>query len=135
MSFSRLTHLLIFLSLETLTSIIRTCLPILEELIKLVKSVINFLSQMTFFRWLTFLIGSQTVILLFLLFWISFFFFDAIICSTMAFPPLGISGHVTVAVSTYFPSNSQRDAPFHHIVYSYSYADWEGLHIHWRDVP
>ena len=64
-----------------------------------------------------------------------FLFFDAIICSTMAFPPLGISGHVTVAVSTYSPSNSQRDAPFHHIVYSYSYADWEGLHIHWRDVP
>ena len=33
----------------------------------------NFSSQMTLLRWLTFLIGSQTVILIVLLFWISFF--------------------------------------------------------------
>ena len=61
------------LSLETLTSIIRTGLPILVELIDLVNSVIIFLSQMTLLRWLTFLLGSQTVILIVLLFWISFF--------------------------------------------------------------
>ena len=73
MRFSRSTHLLIFLSLETLTSIIRTGLPILVELIDLVNSVIIFLSQMTLLRWLTFLLGSQTVILTVLLFWISFF--------------------------------------------------------------
>ena len=40
------------------------------ELIDLVNSVIIFLSQMTLFRWLTFLPGSQTVILTVLLFWI-----------------------------------------------------------------
>ena len=73
MRFSRSTHLLMFLSLETLTSIIRTGLPILVELIDLVNSVITFLSQMTLLRWLTLLLGSQTVILIVLLFWIYFF--------------------------------------------------------------
>ena len=54
-------------------SIIRTGLPILVELINLVNSVIIFLSQMTLLRWLTFLLGSQTVILIVLLFWIYLF--------------------------------------------------------------
>ena len=72
MRFSRSTHLLMFLSLENLTSI-RSGLPILVELIDLVNSAIIFLSQMTLLRWLTFLLGSQTVILIVLLFWISFF--------------------------------------------------------------
>ena len=56
------------LSLETLTSIIRTGLPILVELIELVNSVIIFLSQLTLLKGLTFLDGSQTVILIVLLF-------------------------------------------------------------------
>ena len=73
MRFSRSTHLLMFLSLETLTSIIRTGLPIPVELIDLVNFVITFLSQMTLLRWLTFLLGSQTVIVIVLLFWIYFF--------------------------------------------------------------
>ena len=73
MRFFRSTHLLMFLSLETLMSIIRTGLPILVELIDLVNSVIIFLSQMTLLRWLTFLLGSQTVILIVLLFWIYLF--------------------------------------------------------------
>ena len=60
-------------SLETFTSIIRTDLPILMELIDLVNSVIIFLSQMTLLRWSTSLFGSQTVILIVLLFWIYFF--------------------------------------------------------------
>ena len=46
---------------------------ILVELIDLVNFVITFLSQMTLLRWLTFLLGSQTVILIVLLFWIYFF--------------------------------------------------------------
>ena len=71
-------------------------------------------------RWLTFLLGSQTVILMVLLFWIYYFFSDASICSTMAFPPLGNSDHVTTTVSIEFLSNSQRDAPFHRIAYDYS---------------
>ena len=45
---------------------------------------------------------------------------DASICFTMAFPPLGNSDHVVVSVSIDFPSNSQRDAPFHRIGYGYS---------------
>ena len=45
---------------------------------------------------------------------------DANICSTMVFPPLGNSDHVAVSVSIDFPSNSQRDPPFHRIAYDYS---------------
>ena len=58
--FSRSTHLLIVLSLETLTSTIRTGLPILVELIDLVNSAIIFLSKMILLKLLT-LLGSQTV--------------------------------------------------------------------------
>ena len=59
---------------------------------------------------------------------------DTSICSTIAFPPLGNSDHVTVSFSN-FPSNSQWDAPFHYIAYDYSRADWYGLCDHLRDVP
>ena len=52
-----------------------------------------------------------------------FLSFDASICSTMAFPPLGNSDHVVVSVSIDFPINSKQDAPFHHIAYDYSCAD------------
>ena len=54
---------------------------------------------------------------------------DAIICSAMAFPPLGNSD---VAID--FPSNSQWDVPFHHIAYDYPCAAWDGLRDHLRDV-
>ena len=40
----------------------------------------------------------------------------------MAFPPLGNSDHVAVAVSIDFQSSSHRD-------------DWDGLCDHLRDVP
>ena len=59
---------------------------------------------------------------------------DASICSTMAFPPLGNSDHVVVLVFIDFPTNSQRDAPFHRIAYDYSRADWDGLCDHLGDV-
>ena len=59
---------------------------------------------------------------------------DASICSTMIFPPLGNPDHV-VSVFMDFPTNSQRDAPFHRIAYDYSHADWDGLRDHLRDVP
>ena len=32
-----------------------------------------------------------------------------------------------------FPSNSQRDVPFHHVAYDYSHADWDGLCDHLRN--
>ena len=125
MRFSRSTCLLMFLSLETLTFIIRTGLPILVELVDLVNTVIIFLSQMTLLRLLTFLLESQTVILIVLLFWIYFFcylfykfvlfvllfvlfvlLFGTSICFTMALPPLGNSDYVVVSVSIDFPTNS-----------------------------
>ena len=58
---------------------------------------------------------------------------EATICFTMAFPPLGNSDHVVVSVSIDFPTNSQRDDPFHYIAYDYSRADWDGLRDHLRD--
>ena len=50
-----------------------------------------------------------------------FILFNASTCSTMAFNPMGNSGHVVVSVSIDFPSNSKQDASFHCIAYrSYS---------------
>ena len=53
----------------------------------------------------------------------------------MAFPPFGNSDNIVVLVSIDFPSNLQRDAPFHCIAYDYSHADWDSLCNHLRDVP
>ena len=50
---------------------------------------------------------------------------DTSICSAIAFPPLGNSDYVVVSVSIDFLTNSQWDAPFHHIAYDHSHADWE----------
>ena len=47
----------------------------------------------------------------------------ASICSTMAFPQLGISDHIFASVSLDFPSNSKRDALFHYIANDYSHPD------------
>ena len=135
MRFSRSTQLLMFLSLETLTSMIRTGLPILVELIDLVNSVIIFLSQMTLISWLTFLLKSQTVILRVLLFWIYLFLLTLIFVLQWLSLHLGNSDHVIVSVSINFLSNSQRDAPFHRMAYDYSRADRDGLRDHLRNVP
>ena len=64
-----------------------------------------------------------------------FISFDASICSTVAFPPLGNSDHVVVAVSVDFPTTSKQDTSFHRIAYDYFPADWDGLRDHLRDVP
>ena len=94
-----------FLSLETLTSIIKTGLPILVELIDLVNSVIIFLSQMTLLNFPTWIpdCDSHSPALLDL-----FLSSDARICFTMAFPPLGNSD-VVVSVSQ-FPLTSHQFA-------------------------
>ena len=60
---------------------------------------------------------------------------DASICSTTDSPPLQNFDHIVFSVSIDFPSNSQRDAPFHHIIYDYSCVDWDGLQDNLRDVP
>ena len=124
-----------FLSLEALTSIIRTGLPILVDLIDLVNSCYNFsisnnLTQMVNFPTPIRDCDSHGPALLDL-----FISSDSSICSTMAFPPLGNSDHVVFSVSTDFPVHSQQDAPFHRIAYDYSRADWDGLHDHFRDIP
>ena len=63
-----------------------------------------------------------------------FIYSDTSICSTVVFPPLGNSDHA-VSVSIDVPINSKQDAPFHHIAYDYSCADWDGFRDHLRDVP
>ena len=83
---------------------------------------------------LTFLHGSQTMILTVLLFWI-YFSSDGSICSKMAFPSLGNFDHAVVSITIDFPSYPQRDSPFHRIAYEYSRADWDGLRDHLRVVP
>ena len=113
MRFSRSTDWL-FLFLETLTSITRTGLPILVELIDLVNSVIisNDLTQMVNFpTWIPDCDSYSPALL------DVFLSSDASICSAMDFPPSGNSDHVVVSISIDFPTNSQRDAPFHFIAY------------------
>ena len=100
--FSRSTHLLMYLSLETLTSIIRTGLPIMVELIDLVNSVIIFFISNDFTQMVNFLTqipdcDSHSPPLL------DFFLSsDASIRSTMTFSPLGNSDHVVVSISIDF---------------------------------
>ena len=129
MRLSQSTHQLVFLSLETLTSIITTNLPILVELFNLVNSVIIFstsndLTQIVNFPLRISDCHSHSPALLDL-----FLSSVASICCTMAFPPLGNSNHVVVLVSIDFPSNSQQDAPFHHIAYDYHLRD-----VPWEDI-
>ena len=61
-----------------------------------------------------------------------FISFDASVCSTIAFPPLGNIFHVVVSASIDLAINSKRDAPFHCIAYDYSHADWDCLCEHLR---
>ena len=124
-----------FLSLETLTSITRTSLPVMVELIDLVELCYYFSISMTLLSKLTFLLRSQTLILTVLLIWIYFFLLTLVfICSTMPFPSLGNSDYLIVSVSIDFPSNSQQDVPFHRISYDHSRVDWHCLCDHLRDV-
>ena len=90
---------------------------------------------MTLLRWLTFLLGSQTVILIVLFFWISFFLL------TLVFVLQWLSLHWEILIMLLsqspltFHQIHNRDAPFHCIAYDYSHADWDGLCNHLRDVP
>ena len=119
MRFSRSTHLLMCLSFETLTSIIRTGYPILVELIDLVNSaIISLISQMVNFPAQIPDSDCHSPALLDL-----FISSDTSICSTMAFPPSGNSDHAAVSVSIDFPTNSKQNAPFHCIACGYSCAN------------
>ena len=131
MRFCQSTHLLMCLSLETLTSIIRTGLPILVELIDLVNcynfSISNDLTQMIDFPTRIPDCDSHSPVLLDL-----FISSDTSICSTVAFPPLGILIKLSEFRMTL--SNSQRDVLFHCIAYYYFRANSDGLCDHLRDV-
>ena len=94
-----------FFPLEFLMSIIRSGLLILVEMIDLVNSVIIFLSQMTLLRWLTFLLGSQTVILIVLLFWTYLFLL------TLIFVLQWLSLHWEILIMLF----SQFPLTFYHI--------------------
>ena len=60
---------------------------------------------------------------------------DTSICSAMVFLPLENSDDVVVSVSIDFPLNSKWEGPFLCIAYDYSFADWNSLYDHLRDVP
>ena len=99
MRFSRSSHLLMCLSLGTLTSIIRTGKPILVELIDLVNAddltqMLNFPSQIPD-------CDSHSLAL-----WDLFLSSDASICCIMAFSPLGNSDNVVVSVSIDFQTHN-----------------------------
>ena len=98
MRFPQSAHLLMLLSLETLMLITRTGLPVLKELIDLANSVMsNDLTQMVNFPTRIPDLDSHSLAFLDL-----FFFSDASICSTMAFPSLGDSDHTVASVSIIF---------------------------------
>ena len=81
---------------------------------------------MTLLRWLIFLLRSQTDF--HSPYSCSFVSIssDAIICSTVAFPPLGNFDHVVVSVSIDFPSNSQWDGRFHCMHNFWLFSCWLG---------
>ena len=118
-----------FLSLETSTSIIRTGLPFLVELIDWILFLNDFTHMVNFPTQIPDCDSHSPAFLDF------FLSSDAIICSALAFPPFGNSDHVVVSVSIDFLSNSQQDPQFHHIDCDYSHADWDHLCDHLRDVP
>ena len=134
MRFSQSTHLLIFLSLET-NAIIKIALPILVELINLVDSIIIFLSQMTLLTWLNFLLKSQTVILIILLFWI--YFLPLMLVFVLQWLPL--HWEILIMLLSHFPLTFHQihnGMPrFIAIAYDYSFADWGGLCDHLKDFP
>ena len=123
MRFSRSTHSLICLSLETLNSIIRTGYPVLVELIDFVNSCYNFFISNDPTVMVNFPMWYLTVTLTVLLVWISFFLLMLVFVTqwlSEAFPPLGNSDHVVVLISIDIPSNLKWDAPFHLIAYDCS---------------
>ena len=134
MKFSRLTHLLMSLHLETLRSIKRIGLPILVELIDLVNSVNFSISKdlgqtINFPTWIPDFDSHNPT------FSDLFFSSAAAICYTMAFLPLKNFNHVVVSVSIDFASYWQWDVLFHRITYEYFRSDWEGFCDNLRDVP
>ena len=128
-----LFHLI--LSLETLTSITRTGLPILMELIDLVNSVIIFLSQMTWLRWLSFLLRSQTVILI-----DCSFGFLSFLKLVFVLQWLSLHWEILIILLCHFPLTfhqfyNRMSCFITYIAYDYSQADWDDFCNHLKDAP
>ena len=81
------------------------------ELIDLVNSVVVFLPQTSLLRWLTFLLGSQTVILTVLFFWI----YLSLLTLIFVQQRLSLHWKILIMLLSQFPltfHHSQRDARF-----------------------
>ena len=88
---------------------------------------------MILLRWLTFLLGFLTVTQTVLLFWI--YFFLVALVSVLQWLFLHWEALIMLlSVSIDFPINWKQDTPFHHIVYDFSCADWDGFCDNLRDV-
>ena len=88
---------------------------------------------MTLLKWLTFLLGSQTVILIVLLFWFYFFFLTLVFVLQWLF----LHWEILIMLLSQFPLTFHQihnGMPFHRIAYDYSHAGWDGFHDHLRDV-
>ena len=48
---------------------------------------------------------------------------------------LSLYWEIAIMLLSQFPLTFHRDALFHHIAYDHSWADWDGLRYHLRDVP
>ena len=87
---------------------------------------------MTLLRWLTFLLGFQTVILIVLLFWISFFLL------ALVFFLLWLHWEILIILLSQFPLTSHQIhngmSQFYRIAYDYFHDDWDGLLDHLRGV-
>ena len=103
------------------------------ELIDLVGSVIK-----TLVRWLTFLLGSQTVVHIVLFFWMYLFLLMPVFCCAMPLCQLGNSDHVLVSVFIDFIWNTHQNASFYTKLMTVAILIgmlWDSLHDHLRDVP
>ena len=91
-------------------------------------------SQTTLLKWLTFLFGSQTVILTVLLFWIYFLLLQLIFVLQW----FALQWEILIMLLSQFPlifHQILKKMPFYHIAQDYSCADWDGLCDHLKDVP
>ena len=127
-----------FLPLETLTSLIRSGLPILVELLDLVNSVIIFfisneLTQMTNFPTRIPDCDSQSCSFGFISFFcISSYIFLRQYLLYNGFPSIGKLWSC-YCLSFHWLS-IKFNALFHRIAYDYSCTDWDGLCDHFRDA-
>ena len=85
-------------------------------------------------RWSTFLLGSLTLTLTFLLFWIYFF----LLLLVFVLQWLSLYWKILIMWLSHFSltfHQTQNEIWFHCITYDCSCANWDGLHDHLRDVP